>query len=139
MFVFGQDGVRETELILSITASFQPGKPMRPKSQAEKFLLDEKIAKLISALEVTKSAYQGKREAAREAEVAARKAKRELSSFEATRWVLLKDTASCMLLDYVDSDKKKMLIMCNEAVGVDRLSSLASLRHISFPSVPARV
>ncbi|CAM9221599.1 unnamed protein product [Ectocarpus sp. 8 AP-2014] len=54
-------------------------------SEAEKLTLDEKIANLISALEVTKSAYQGKREAAREAEGSARKAKRELSSFEATR------------------------------------------------------
>ncbi|CAN0062836.1 unnamed protein product [Ectocarpus fasciculatus] len=54
-------------------------------SKAEKLILDERIANLVSALEVTKSAYQGKREAAREAEGAARKAKRELSSFEATR------------------------------------------------------
>ncbi|CAM9130156.1 unnamed protein product, partial [Ectocarpus sp. 12 AP-2014] len=83
--VLTKRGKARRDRVKTITEEKKSLEAQHQSSKAEKLILDEKIANLISALEVTKSAYQDKREAAREAEGSARKAKRELSSFEATR------------------------------------------------------
>ncbi|CAN0493995.1 unnamed protein product, partial [Ectocarpus sp. 12 AP-2014] len=83
--VLTKRGKTRRDRVETITEEKKSLEAQHQSSKAEKLILDEKIANLISALEVTKSVYQGKREAAREAEGSARKAKRELSSFEATR------------------------------------------------------
>lgn len=58
---------------------------LHPLHQAGRLLHEQKTADLLADLEETKSAYRAKREAARDIEGAAKKAKRELSGSRAVR------------------------------------------------------
>lgn len=72
-----------------------------PILQAGQLLHEQTIADLLADLEETKSAYRTKRDAARAAEGAARKAKRELSASRAVRCAAWPNHAPCVLLGSV--------------------------------------